>query len=387
MQNKLLFSFFCALIVTFLVIPVTYSQTPTYSCTLANDAYTASNEYEFDVYLLRTGTTVLQLGGLQIGLSYDTLALNGGTITTSWVAGTVDTSVQLHNPAPYSPGTIKVASFLPRGKGNGKIISNVAPGLRIGRLRLTNTIPFTSRPLSVNWIFNIYPSKISSYSATANSDITNQISFLNTLANTGNTKRVLTLTAFIEGYTNAGGTAMLVAPTAVTVELHTATSPYTLVESQTAPLTTAGVGTFNFTTAVNGTNYYVVVKTLNTIETWSANQQSFTGDALSYDFTNTGTQAYGSNMVQKGTKWCIYSGDVNQDGIVDGTDLGAIDNDNTNISSNPITDLNKDGIVDGTDLAIADNNNTNIIGRIAPAGAPATKLIKQRVKLQGINTK
>ena len=44
--------------------------------------------------------------------------------------------------------------------------------------------------------------------------------------------RVLTNTAFLEGYTNTGGTAMNYAPS-VTIELHGASSPYALVESQT----------------------------------------------------------------------------------------------------------------------------------------------------------
>ena len=378
MRNKLLLSFLFVLILTGIYVPVSYSQSPTYNCTLSNDAYTSDNVYEFDIYLLRTGTSAFELGGFQMGLTYDTLASNGGTVTATWVPLTTDTSALLHTPAPYKAGFIKVASFHPRGSGKGKIVSNTAPGFRVGRLRLTNSIPFTSRPLSVNWTFATYPSKISAYVSTVNNDITNQISFLNTLANTGNTKRVLTLTTFIEGYTNSGGTAMSLAPAAVTVELHSATSPYTLVESQTAPLSTIGVGTFNFSTAVNGTNYYIVIKSWNSVETWSGTPQSFTIDALSYNFTSAGTQAYGSNMVQKGSAWCIFSGDLDQGGYVGVADLSLVANDNASfVSGSTATDINGDGYVGVADLSIVANNNALFVAKVVPAGAPSILRVKK----------
>ncbi|MDR3609494.1 MAG: hypothetical protein P4L27_02905, partial [Ignavibacteriaceae bacterium] len=136
-------------------------------------------------------------------------------------------------------------------------------------------------------------------------------------------ERVLTLKALIEALYVAGGTAMPITPD-VTVELHNATSPYTLVESQTGTLSTAGVGTFSFATAVNGTNYYIVVKSMNTVEIWSATAVSFTGGALSYDFTTALNKAYTDGsadpMSLHGGKYCIYSGDLNQDGFVSGDD-------------------------------------------------------------------
>ena len=66
-------------------------------------------------------------------------------------------------------------------------------------------------------------------------------------------------------------------------------------------------------------------------------------------------------------KWCFYLGDVNQDGVVDATDISAIDNDAFNfVSGNVVTDLNGDGAVDGSDYIIADNNASNFIGMIRP---------------------
>ena len=57
--------------------------------------------------------------------------------------------------------------------------------------------------------------------------------------------------------------------------------------------------------------------------------------------------------------FALYSGDVNQDYTIDGSDLADIDNDNSVFAFgyNP-TDCSGDGATDGTDLAIVDNNQT-----------------------------
>jgi hypothetical protein len=100
-----------------------------------------------------------------------------------------------------------------------------------------------------------------------------------------------------------------------------------------------------------------------------------------YDFTSAEVQVYGSNMVLKGGKYCLYSGDVNHDNNVNLLDLIAVDNDNTNIITGYVdTDVNGDNIVNLLDLIIVDNNNTAIITRVAPTGAPIAKIVKQPLK-------
>ncbi|MDR3609277.1 MAG: hypothetical protein P4L27_01780 [Ignavibacteriaceae bacterium] len=176
---------------------------------------------------------------------------------------------------------------------------------------------------------------------------------------------VVTLTALIQGLYN--GSSMV--SDTVTVELHSASSPYTLIDTQKGVLNSSGVGSFSFLSAVNGTPYYIVIKHRNGVETWSATGNIFTSSALSYDMTTSKSQAYGNNLVQKGSKWCIYSGDITHDGLVDLSDMALVDNDNTNaVSGYTVTDLNGDGIVDLTDLAIIDNNNTLAISKVVPSG-------------------
>lgn len=155
----------------------------------------------------------------------------------------------------------------------------------------------------------------------------------------------------------------------VRIYLRKSTSPYSMVDSATAILDSV---TFGSTVTFLNTNsgvYYVEVRHRNSIETWSrSGGEGYTlGSPFSYDFTTAQTQAYGSNMVLAGTRYCIYGGDVNQDGTVDATDAGAVDNDAANYASGYLpTDVNGDGAVDATDLALTDNNAANFISKITP---------------------
>ncbi|MEO8209980.1 MAG: hypothetical protein ABI840_05435, partial [bacterium] len=126
--------------------------------------------------------------------------------------------------------------------------------------------------------------------------------------------------------------------------------------------------TVSFTDPIGAGPYYIVVKSRNGIETWSkSGGELWPANTLKYDFTSDASQAFGSNMVFKCGKWCIYSGDVNQDGVIDLSDAALIDNDIVNfVSGYVVTDLNCDGTVDISDAAIADNNAYNFVAVIRP---------------------
>ena len=187
----------------------------------------------------------------------------------------------------------------------------------------------------------------------------------------GATISTLTLTALIEGRYNG---SVMVSDT-VTVELHDATSTSLLIDSQKGVLNTSGVGTFTFTNAVDGTGYYIVVKYKNAIATWSATPQIFAGNSLNYDFTNSASKAYGDNLKLKGVKYCIYSGDVNQDGLVDSDDLASVTNDIAAglFGIGLVTDLTGDGIINSDDMVIVTNNNAaGIYSAVPPGEVPST---------------
>lgn len=153
----------------------------------------------------------------------------------------------------------------------------------------------------------------------------------------------------------------------ISVVIRQVTSPYNVVDSVVG-LGGAGIKqVFNLNNLVDGVPYYIVVRHRNSIETWSkSGGEMFTG-VTNYDYTSAATQAFGNNMVNVGGKWSFYTGDVNQDGIVDGADALLIDNATAVFQSGyVVTDLNCDEIVDGSDAAFEDNNAFNFINVIRP---------------------
>lgn len=115
-------------------------------------------------------------------------------------------------------------------------------------------------------------------------------------------------------------------------------------------------------------NYYIAVTHRNSIETWSNTAKSFTiGPAVVHYFTNGDSLAFGNNLIFEDGFYCMYSGDVDQNGVIDGSDAGSIDNDIANFSTGYIvSDLDGNLVTDGTDGAICDNNVYNFVTAITP---------------------
>jgi hypothetical protein len=154
-----------------------------------------------------------------------------------------------------------------------------------------------------------------------------------------------------------------------TVFLRQSIPPYAIVDSAKAEVDTVTlIGHFRFAIAQTGT-YYIVARHFNSLETWSrANGQYLQyGVQNLYDFTASASQAYGDNMKLKAGKWCFYSGDINQDRYIDGSDLIRISSSSFIFEVGPRLkeDLDGNGVVDGTDYLIGDNNRF-FIGTISP---------------------
>jgi hypothetical protein len=104
----------------------------------------------------------------------------------------------------------------------------------------------------------------------------------------------------------------------VKVYLRNILSPFSKIDSASAMLDSVSfTGFFNFKNAPTGT-YYILIIHRNSIETWSkSGGESMTRGVLkNFDFTSSSSQAFGNNMMLKGTKYCIYRGDVNKDGSI-----------------------------------------------------------------------
>jgi len=124
-------------------------------------------------------------------------------------------------------------------------------------------------------------------------------------------------------------------------------------------------GLLTFSNVPSG-NYYLVVKHFSSVETWSKSggESLISGfSTYNYDFTNSISNAYGNNLKLKGSKYCLYSGDINQDGFITLFDVIPIYNDAINYVTGRyiITDLTGDNIVDLTDVTLCYNNSTNFV--------------------------
>ncbi|MBK7255877.1 MAG: hypothetical protein IPI04_18710 [Ignavibacteria bacterium] len=144
-------------------------------------------------------------------------------------------------------------------------------------------------------------------------------------------------------------------------------SPYNVIDSLSGIYSSAGNISLSFQNAVNGTNYYLVIRHRNSIETWNSSGITFSSNSAVYDFTSSQSTAYGNNLKLKGSKYCIFSGDVNQDGTIDASDLSQVENDAANSVGGYVTnDLNGDNFVDASDVSLVDNNSANSVMAITP---------------------
>ena len=155
----------------------------------------------------------------------------------------------------------------------------------------------------------------------------------------------------------------------IEVELHENNSAtiYSVIYSQKAAISTSGNCVFNFPSAVVGNSYYVVIKHRNSIPVWTAAPITLTFNNT-VDLTANALDVYGSNLAELETGiFGMYSGDINQDGFIDGNDFIDVDNDNTSFASGYLTtDVNGDAFVDGNDFIVIDNNNSLFIGVANP---------------------
>ncbi len=153
----------------------------------------------------------------------------------------------------------------------------------------------------------------------------------------------------------------------VTIELRKHFSPYDLVETQTGILQTDGTLRVHFQADPNDP-YHLVFKHRNHIETWSAESNHFLLVNTIINFSSNIGKVFGDNQteVESGI-YAFYSGDINQDGVVDGLDYNEWENDSNNFVGGYFsTDLNGDGIVDGLDFIYWEINSNNFVGAVVP---------------------
>ncbi|MFH1118285.1 MAG: FISUMP domain-containing protein [Bacteroidota bacterium] len=156
----------------------------------------------------------------------------------------------------------------------------------------------------------------------------------------------------------------------ITVGLARSTFPYTIeFVADSVQLDQNGLCHLDVPGNYNG-EYYIVISHRNSIETWSKFPVAFNQDTMSYNFSDLKTRAYNDNLILKGTKYCIYAADVNQDGFVDTGDMTILDNESNQFATGyNASDANGDGTTDSGDIIIADNNSYTFTTAFRPFSA------------------
>jgi len=123
---------------------------PIFHFTIANDVQTSDRTLEFDLYLLNTQPVLpIELSMIQPGILVNSEIINGGTITPFIISGSSEL-VSAQQPSSISwasatpSGCIKIAARPLPGCGKGTIIKTTGQGTRICRVRITNSVAFTS---------------------------------------------------------------------------------------------------------------------------------------------------------------------------------------------------------------------------------------------------
>lgn len=188
------------LLLALLACGMANAQTPTYQLLVTNEVLINPKNYQFDVFLLRTGNEPLELSTVQFGLGFDVSIVNGGTLTASIVGNSelqpsqVPVSVaisgtsQVQTTGSNTYRFFNCAARTPGGPGSGTMISNVNigcnhPGTRVATFKLTSTEPFASNS-HCNHLFSISPGSgrtntlVNAYIAQVNTAITNTANHL-----------------------------------------------------------------------------------------------------------------------------------------------------------------------------------------------------------------
>jgi hypothetical protein len=144
----------------------------------------------------------------------------------------------------------------------------------------------------------------------------------------------------------------------ITLELHASSGSHGLAYSCKGVIDVNGNGSFVFPSQVYGQAYYLVVKHRNALESWSALPVFIHSATVSYSFASAASQAYGGNQSNLGGgNYGLYSGDVDQNGTIDGNDFSSVESRTRLFLSGYLNDdLSGDRLVESTDYDLMENN-------------------------------
>ena len=176
MKHLFIFPTILFILVMCIYAPDVYTQNSTFNLALANGKQVSSRVFEVDVYMLSTSAP-FELATFSLGISFNNAIKGKGKLTPSWVPSSSQLSNLSELPTALNAstaGVIKIAGKIPPGAGSGSLITNISPGTKIGRLRLTNSTRFASRQqMNFTWLSAApYPTAVDAYVDKVNTTIT-----------------------------------------------------------------------------------------------------------------------------------------------------------------------------------------------------------------------
>ena len=183
------------------------------------------------------------------------------------------------------------------------------------------------------------------------------------------TKLNLNIRAIMQGFYNPS-TDLMIRDT-MRIYIREQFSPYSILDSSIALSDSTGLGLFTVDAHLLKTGIQVQLKHRNSIETWTSGAGiSIQNNDILYRFSDFASRAFGNNQTEVDDSpplFGIYSGDINQDGTIDASDLSDVDNDALNSVGGYVrTDVTGDDFVDAADVSIVDNNAFIGVSAIVP---------------------
>lgn len=331
-----------------------------------------SHDYIQDMSVLLqapNGKSLLLQSGAADGYSVSNITYTFSDAASSQFSATLPLTSGTYKPTAYfwdmfpSP-----APFTPPGVSTYNIPGPFNAGLPL------STLTSTFGGGAPNGTWKLW---VADFSAGGDPGLINGGWSINITTTTAPPSYTLNLKLYLQGYYNGSG---LMKPVlynqsvsgittsmsdSIVVELHNSTSPYALIASKKIILNTNGTAT---TTFANAGNFYIVIKHRNSLQTWSAVPVTIGTTAITYNFSNAISKAFGSNQVNMGAGvFAFYSGDINGDENIDISDLNILENDINNFTYGYLsTDLNGDGNVDVLDDTNLSTNLNNFISTLRP---------------------
>jgi len=191
------------------------------------------------------------------------------------------------------------------------------------------------------------------------------IAFLFLLPNKHAFSATLNIRVLIQGYYQGSGTMTAVVDAinypnlcdTITVNLLDTTGSYPVLYSCTSVISTTGYGNFDFPNLPMNQSYFIQVVHRNALTVFSKYPVYFNTGIISYDFTIIPFQLCQSAIASGDGYAMMYSGDINQDGAIDSTDLNLLDSSMQQVvfGYTP-ADLTGDNVVEQLDESLIQNN-------------------------------